>query len=101
MVTRGDVGLMFGLCGFLLGGIGAYLGFRAHDAAATAQDVVREDGELIGTLGEKVDGLREDVKAANTRISAIAGELEERRKADADLRARLAKLEGSAGQPPK
>jgi uncharacterized coiled-coil protein SlyX len=93
VVTRGDVGMLLGLCGFLLGGIGAYLGFRAEARVAELDNASAHDGEMIETLAEKVTGLREDLKAANVRISALLSELEQRRKDDVNLRARLGQIE--------
>lgn len=92
-MTRGDVGLVLGLCGFLLGGAGSYFGFRAQSRAEAVESTSAHDGEMIATLAEKVDGLRQDVKAANQRISALAGELEDRRKDDLNLRSRLGQIE--------
>ena len=93
MVTRGDVGLVLGLCGFLLGGYGAYLGFRAYDQARLTQELVQDGDEMLAGLGGKVKELGDDVKSANARISALAHELAERKEAETALAARLSEIE--------
>ena len=93
MLTRGDVGMFLGLGGLLLGAGGAYFGFRADRRVADFDGTIAHDGEMIETLASKVEELRKDVQAANTRISSVANELEQRRKGDEALRKRLDEIE--------
>lgn len=96
MATRGDLGLFFGVCGFLLGGIGCYLGFRADDRSQLATEINRDDAEMFESLGGQVRELRDDLSASNLRITALKDEVEAARRAADALAKRVASLEASA-----
>ena len=93
MLTRNDVGMVLGLCGFLLGGAGAYFGFFAQRTAQDVEGVLHSDGEMIEGLGAKLSELQADVRAANQRLSVLTTAVEELKKEDVRLGARVAELE--------
>lgn len=85
-VTRGDLGMLFGLAGLLLGG-GAFYSVAKLDRDVNGQNGVRAvmatDGELIASLTDRAtsaldaaEKLREDLSAANLRISGLQRDLD-------------------------
>ncbi len=122
-LERGDLAFVLGLSGFLLGGIGAYLGYRTVDTERKLRDyhdVQIHDGEMMDSIinrltaieratsgaaghapvtAEDIASLRSDLSEANKRISAAAQDAGFGRDEIAGLRARLAEIEKRL--PPK
>ena len=116
-LERGDVGFVLGLAGFLLGGIGAFLGYRTVSVETRLEqyhEVLTQDGESIeavlarvgaieralgGVAGQSpispddVAKLRGDLADANKRVSAAARDIGFQHDEIAALRAQLSQLE--------
>lgn len=102
-VTRGDLGMLFGLAGLLLGG-GAFYSVAKLDRDVNGQNGVRAvmatDGEHVETLAERAtsaveaaEKLREDLSAANLRISGLRRDLDAMTQRANGLETRLGILE--------
>ncbi len=92
-LQRGDFGFLLGLAGFFLGGAGAYFGFQAHLRLGEIERLKSHDGEMIETLGSTLKDTRDDLAAANLRISALKKDVDIRTDEIASLRARVGELE--------
>jgi chromosome segregation ATPase len=93
MARGGDVALVCGIAGVLLGGGAFFYAFRQEQGLRTHQTVLDEDGERITQLVEEKTALQADVQEANKRISALRLELEEARTQIAALQKRVDGLE--------
>lgn len=69
-VTRGDIGMVLGLAGFLLGGIAFYFGFRTNQRLTEADAALEFDRETIEQLVNDKTQLQRDVQEANKRAAA-------------------------------
>jgi hypothetical protein len=98
-MNRGDVGLVLGLAGFLLGGISVFVAVGAKSETATrwkdVQDMVKSDQENMEGWGAKLEGFNERLKGLDAR--AARGNDTAIWEAVHDLQARAAILESHAG----
>ncbi|MCG3135819.1 MAG: hypothetical protein HMLKMBBP_03585 [Planctomycetes bacterium] len=85
-VTRGDLGMLFGLAGLLLAGAACYHAIRAWGSIegengirsalkANSVDTQVLTEQATGAVAD-VEKLREDLAASNVRISALQKELD-------------------------
>ena len=98
-VTRGDVGLLFGLAGFLLGAAAFWHAFRVQERQTVVDDVLRHDGEMIETLVNEKTALSDSLAEANKRISSLRKELTDGMNDVSLLRRRLDRLDGGVVVP--
>jgi len=95
MVTRGDVGLLFGLAGFLLGGSAYYHHFKLVARMDGADQVSVHDDEMQGQFAERITALETHMTEANKRVSALQKELSDGMNDLAAARGRIDALERS------
>ena len=69
-ITRGDVGLLFGIAGFLLGGIALFHSFKAAANVDGFTSTVEQDGVTLEQLVEDTHALKGEGAEANKRISS-------------------------------
>lgn len=80
MLTRGDVAMVLGLAGFLLGGLSFYFGFQTNRRLADAEASLDFDRDTIEQLVNEKTQLQIDVKEANKRVSAATSHADDLQK---------------------
>ena len=93
MVTRGDIGLLLGLAGFLLGGGAFFFQFKTAERMDNADNVRAHDGEQIDQLIERVTKLEEDTRTGNQRFGSHRKEFLDRIGDVAALQRRIEAIE--------
>ena len=93
MVTRGDIGLLLGLAGFLLGGGAFFFQFKTAERMDSADNVRAHDGEQIDQLIERVTKLEEDTRTGNQRFGSHRKEFLDRIGDVAALQRRIEAIE--------
>ena len=90
---RGDLGLVLGLAGFLLGGCAFYFQFRLTSRMDDVQAGRQADGEDFEQLVERVATLETNLGEANKRISALRKEHTDGMNEVAGVRRRVDQIE--------
>ncbi len=85
-VTRGDLGMLFGLAGLFLGGAACYFTSKLDgkvngenglkDVTATHGDLIESLTDRATTAIEATEKLRGDLSAANLRVSGLQRDLD-------------------------
>ncbi len=103
-MNRGDVGLVLGLAGFLLGGAAIFIAAGSQKETSgrwdDIQGMVKADEESITGLGEKVKGLDATVKDLTRRVNAVDTSPRQSAGGLKDLEDRIAALEAARGAAP-
>jgi TolA-binding protein len=68
---RGDVGLVFGIAGFLLGGAAIFVAVGAKTRVESVENVQTSDNETLAALGEKLDKADKSLKDLTQRVNGI------------------------------
>ena len=74
MSISNNAAILFGIAGFLMGGIGVYYAADAKRTADDMADTISFDSDAIEGLAEQTRGATESMQAVNKRVSGIQSE---------------------------
>lgn len=96
-MQKGDVGLVFGLAGFLLGGVAIFLATGARRDTSQMQEdvrnVMKSDDESLVAMGEKLKATDDSIQGLNKRVNGLSGDPRKMWEQIQQLQLRLDKLE--------
>ena len=90
-----------GIAGFVLGGMGVYMGTVAQDLAQANKDVLDLDGEMAETTYERLTALEEAMRTQTKRLNGVRDDEYQLRDKVGELISRLEKLEKDGAASPR
>jgi TolA-binding protein len=98
-MERGDVGIVAGLAGFLLGGWAVFTAFSMKSDVESLKNERRNDEDALTGLGSRVDELDSSHKELTRRVNGLSSDPKQLREAIERLNVRVDALEQGQAPP--
>ncbi len=98
-MSRGDVGFVLGLAGFLLGGWAVFTAMSMKSDVDSVMNERKSDEESINSMGARVEDLDRSHKDLSQRVNGLSSDPKMLREALERLNVRVQKLEEGRAAP--